>query len=82
MLTHIVGSCGAIALLSLTLGGEPQPAAPSAPSTPAAAAAAAQDPKPLPKVRIDYNMVKTLFGKDPASDDPKNPSTPEKVALG
>lgn len=81
MLIHIAGSCGALALLSLALGGDPVPAAPT--SQPAAAAApVAQDPKPLPRVRIDYNMVKNLFGKDPASDDPKNPSTPEKVALG
>jgi cytochrome c peroxidase len=41
-----------------------------------------QDPKPLPRVRIDYETVKRLFGKDPSSDEVDNPSTPEKVALG
>ena len=84
MLNHILGSCGALALLSLNLGGEPAANASVATAmAPAAAAgAAAQAPKPPPKVRIDYPMVEPLFGKDPASDDPKNPSTPEKVALG
>ncbi|MBM3973758.1 MAG: c-type cytochrome [Planctomycetes bacterium] len=88
MLTHIVGSCGALALLSLTLGGDPVPA--NALLSAVAPVAVAQDPKPLPKVRIDYTMVKTLFGKDPASDEKAGPfglgqaraSTAEEVALG
>ncbi len=47
-----------------------------------AAAPQGQEPKPLPRVRIDYETVKRLFGKDPNSDEVDNPSTPEKVALG
>lgn len=46
------------------------------------AAAAPQDPKPLPRARIDYTFVKTLFGKEPETGAVTNPSTPEKVALG
>jgi cytochrome c peroxidase len=42
-----------------------------------------QDPKKPPKpVRVDYAMVKRLFGMDPTVEAVDNPSTPEKVALG
>lgn len=49
---------------------------------PAQTPAAPQEPKPLPRVRIDYTTVKALFGKDPTADEVDNPITPEKVALG
>jgi len=40
-------------------------------------------PKPLPRVRVDYDTVKVLFGRDPSpTEEIDNPSTPEKVALG
>lgn len=64
-------------------------AAPSpAPATPPASTATptpvtdAQDQKPLPRVRIDYDTVKRLFGRDPSAEEVDNPITPEKVALG
>ena len=46
------------------------------------APASGQAPKPLPRVRIDYETVKVLFGKDPVVDEIDNPATPEKLALG
>jgi cytochrome c peroxidase len=58
----------------------PQPetaAAQQAPQEPASAPA-----KKLPRVRVDYDTVKALFGKDPPVDEVDNPITPEKVALG
>ncbi|MBL8728854.1 MAG: cytochrome-c peroxidase [Planctomycetes bacterium] len=43
-----------------------------------------QDPKKRPPkpVRVDYSMVKRLFGMDPTVEAVDNPLTPEKVALG
>jgi cytochrome c peroxidase len=51
----------------------------------APADATAQQPaakKPTGPVRIDYEMVKRLFGMEPSAPAFDNPSTPEKVALG
>lgn len=44
----------------------------------------AQEPakKPQRPVRVDYAMVKRLFGNDPTAEPVDNPLTPEKVALG
>lgn len=43
-----------------------------------------QDPKQRPArpVRVDYAMVKRLFGIDPTVEAVDNPLTPEKIALG
>ncbi|MGB3965200.1 MAG: cytochrome c peroxidase, partial [Planctomycetota bacterium] len=59
----------------------PAPSA-QAPANATPAATGGQDQKPLPRVRIDYETVKRLFGKDPTADEVDNPGTPEKVALG
>ncbi len=55
-----------------------------APAPAPVAAPAPQDtaPKPLPRVRLDYETVRRLFGKDPSVDDAPPASSPEKVALG
>ncbi|HEX5051329.1 MAG TPA: cytochrome c peroxidase [Planctomycetota bacterium] len=55
---------------------QPTPAAPAHP------AAAAEPAKKIPRPRVDYEMVKRLFGLDPMTAEVDNPSTPEKVALG
>lgn len=66
----------------------PAPApAPTPAQTPTPAPdAAAQNPAPTKRpaaVRIDYDTVKQLFGRDPSvAESIDNPSTPEKVALG
>lgn len=70
--------CSVLFLGSLAFTGGDHPAG----SPAALAAGQGQDPKPLPRVRIDYETVKRLFGKDPSADEVDNPSTPEKVALG
>ncbi len=68
--------CGAVALLSV-----PVPAA--APVASTRHELLAQDPKRPPRpVRVDYAMVKRLFGIDPTVEAVDNPLTPEKVALG
>ncbi|MBL8753323.1 MAG: c-type cytochrome [Planctomycetes bacterium] len=71
-------SCSVLFLGSLAFTDGDRSAGPSA----APATVPGQDPKPLPRVRIDYETVKRLFGKDPTADEVDNPSTPEKVALG
>ena len=57
-----------------------------APTLAAAPDATAQNPAPTKRpaaVRIDFDMVKQLFGRDPSvAESVDNPSTPEKVALG
>lgn len=90
----ILLSCGALPLFPLlTSGGdEPVTVVPStvvAPSVVAPTVEApgvseqGQDPaKKTPRPRIDYQMVKTMFGNEPPSPAVDNPSTPEKVALG
>lgn len=86
------------ALLLFACGGDAKPAAGSAApaqtakSAPAAAPAAApkkQDPKAdkpqkrrVRRPRINTQLVKTLFGNDPASAAAKVPATPALVALG
>lgn len=64
------------------------PAADQAPAPKADGAPKAQDPKPKPKrrrtrrPRVNVQLVKTLFGNDPASPKAPVESTPELVALG
>jgi cytochrome c peroxidase len=60
----------------------PAPTPTPAPQTEAQNPAPAGAPKALPRVRIDYDTVKVLFGKDPAGEEVENPATPEKLALG
>jgi cytochrome c peroxidase len=74
---------------------QPAQPAPSAPQSPAAAAAtptasptpaaaAPQDTpkKPVARPRIDYELVKTLFGNDPSAPEVAGLKTPEAIALG
>ncbi|MEC8252911.1 MAG: cytochrome c peroxidase [Planctomycetota bacterium] len=83
------------ALLLVACGGDSKPnatekastAAPKAASKPAPKAAdTAQDPKPKRRrqrrPRVNTQLVKTLFGNDPASPKAPVASTPELVALG
>ncbi len=85
----ILLSCGALPLFPLlSLGDErtvadaPKAAAVSAEGV-SAEGEQGQDPaKKTPRPRIDYQMVKTMFGNDPSAPAVDNPSTPEKVALG
>jgi len=68
-------------------GGTPSAASNPAPSGSAStsekAADAAQDPqKKVQKPKIDYQMVKQMFGTEPSAPAVDNPGTPEKVALG
>lgn len=94
----ILFSCSVVTLLSLPSCGGDKPAAaapsggtPAAASNPAPAgtastgekpAEAAQDPKKVAKPKIDYQMVKQMFGTEPSAPVVDNPGTPEKVALG
>jgi cytochrome c peroxidase len=68
--------CSAVALFSAPAHGAECAATSSAPRV--------QDPKKRPArpVRVDYAMVKRLFGTDPTVEAVDNPLTPEKVALG
>jgi cytochrome c peroxidase len=76
-------ACGALALLFLAAGDGR-----AATSAAAAAALSPQEPatappkKPTPPVRLDYDMVKRLFGMEPSAPPADNTLTPEKVALG
>lgn len=85
------------ALLFFACGGEPQsenqaaanapaPKASSAPAPMQDASPKAQDPKPTKRrtrrPRVNTQLVKTLFGNDPASPKAPVASTPELVALG
>lgn len=80
----ILLSCGALPLFPLLTSGDDRTAA----AVPAGAATGVdreqgQDPaKKTPRPRIDYQMVKQMFGNDPSAPAVDNPSTPEKVALG
>ena len=85
------------ALLFFACGGDPQsenqgaasapaPNTASAPAPKQDAAPKAQDPKPTKRrtrrPRVNTQLVKTLFGNDPASAAAAVASTPELVALG
>ena len=80
----ILLSCGALPLLPLFTPGDDRTVA-DAPTTALTRAAGeqGQDPaKKTPRPRIDYQMVKQMFGNDPSAPTVDNPGTPEKVALG
>ena len=80
----ILLSCGALPLFPLLSSGDDRTVA----AAPAAFVSTSdseqgQDPaKKTPRPRIDYQMVKQMFGSEPPSPAVENPSTPEKVALG
>lgn len=56
------------------------------PAPPRTPAPTVQTPEPSKKptgpVRVNYDLVKVLFGNEPPAPTVDNPSTPEKVALG
>lgn len=53
-----------------------------APAVAPAGAPQGEAPKPLPRVKVDHDLVKALFGREPGVEEVDNPGTPEKVALG
>lgn len=68
--------CSAVALFSA-----PAPGAACASTVTAPTVQEPQKRPPRP-VRVDYTMVKRLFGMDPTVEAVDNPTTPAKVALG
>lgn len=60
------------------VGKAPEPA----PTPTPAAAPQGEAQKPLPRVKVDHDLAKALFGREPSAEEVDNPTTPEKVALG